>query len=101
MRLEFKYKKCRQDVLAWGDVDNITAEESEGGETNGEGDSNEEANDRLEENQEMDEPSPKLPQQTRQRRKRVWMRDYETGEHLFEEEEVEEGFAFHISNDDL
>ena len=28
------------------------------------------------------------------------MRDYETGKHLFEEE-VEEGFAFHISNDDL
>ena len=29
------------------------------------------------------------------------MRDYETGEHLFEEEEADEGFAFHISNDDL
>ena len=93
-------KNVEQDVLAWEDDDNIAVEESEGGETDGEGDSNEEANDRLEEIQEMDESSPELPQQTRQRREPVWMRDYEAGEHLFEEEEVEEGFAFHISNDD-
>ena len=43
--------------MAWGDDDNIAAEESKGGETDGEGDSNEEANDRLEEIQEMDESS--------------------------------------------
>ena len=48
----------------------------------------------------MDESSTELSQQTRQRREPVWMCGYETGEHLFEEEEVEEGFAFHISNDD-
>ena len=80
-------------MLAWGDDDNIAAEESEGGETDGEGDSNEEANDRLEEIQEMDESSPELPQQTRQRREPVWMRSYEIGEHLFEEEEVAGGFS--------
>ena len=56
-------KNAKLDVLAWGDDDNIAAEESEGGETDGEGDSNEEANDRLEEIQEMDESSPELPQQ--------------------------------------
>ena len=86
-------------MLAWGDDDNIVAKESEGGETDGEGDSHEEANDRFEEIQEMNESSPTLPQQTRQRRKPVWMRDYETGEHL-SVEEVDEEFAFHISNDD-
>ena len=86
--------------MALGDDDNIAAEESEGRETDGEGDSNEEANDRLEEIQEMDESSLELPQQIRQRREPVWMCDYEIGEHLFEEEEVDEGFSFHISNDD-
>ncbi|KAL9296717.1 hypothetical protein ACSQ67_022613 [Phaseolus vulgaris] len=56
----------------------LVREESEGGETDGEEDSHEEANDKFEEIQEINESSPILPQQTRQRRKPVWMRDYET-----------------------
>ena len=42
-------------------------------------------------------PRSSCRQDQRQRRKPVWMRDYETGESV---EEVDEEFAFHISNDD-
>lgn len=90
--------EAEQDVLAWGDADDIATEESEGEETDGE--SNEVEDGNLEAIPEIEESSTEFPQQTRRRREPVWMRDYESGERLSEEEESDESLVFHISNDD-
>jgi transposase InsO family protein len=92
--------ESEQNELTWGDDDDdITIEESEGEETDGEFNEAEDSN--LEVIPEIGESSNSgIPQQTRRRREPVWMRDYESGNRFPEEEESDESLAFHISNDD-
>ncbi|KAI5384172.1 hypothetical protein KIW84_071251 [Lathyrus oleraceus] len=88
--------ELKQNALAWGDDEAVT-EEFEAEYTDS--DVEESEYDRTKELPEAGQSSPE-EQTRRERRKPSWMNNYESGEGLSEEEELEQNLAFYISHDD-
>ncbi|KAI5434550.1 hypothetical protein KIW84_021403 [Lathyrus oleraceus] len=88
--------ELKQNALAWGDDEAVT-EEFEAEYTDSDVEENE--YDKKKELPEAGQSSPE-EQTRRERRQPSWMNNYESGEGLSEEEELEQNLAFYISHDD-